>query len=709
LREQFEDAVWFVDLSPLRDADHVVTTIGQVLGVRETGGRSLLEMVRVRLRDRPVLLVLDNFEHVLQAAAQVTQILADSPHVRALVTSREPMRIRWEHVHIVQSLATPRSEDEHDIGALASVPAVMLFTDRAHAADSSFRLNERNAAAVAELCRRSDRLPLALELAAPHVRWLTPIDILRHLASDSGRTSAAKDTPARHQSLNAAIAWSYELLDPEEQSLFRRISVFAGGFTAGAAEAVASSPPDVLGTLASLVDKSLVAREATSEDETHFHLLETIGDFARQRLTERGEESSAHEAHAAYFLQLAERAAPELEGPRQASWLERLQLSHDNLRAALRWSLESRRTELGLRLAPALWRFWWMRGYLREGQRWLDEAISRAGETSPAARAKALNGAGNLAAQLHAYERSTALHEESLALRREMGDRLGIAISLHNLALTAQYRGDYDSAITLSRQALTESKVVGDRRGIALALMNLGECADHQGDHALAQAYFEQSLPIMEELEDGARIGRLLSGLAWVAHRAGDDKRALVLGRQGLRRNSEAGDQPVFIACLEPIALALCALGQYEQAMRLLGAATYWRELNGMPRLAADAAQCDVAMRTAFSVLGEHAATTALQRGRMSPAAEVLDDALSDSEIAARTLNPARVLTRREEQVAALIARGRSNRQIADELVIATSTAERHVANILRKLDLTSRAQIAVWATDVRSGRGSQI
>jgi non-specific serine/threonine protein kinase len=231
--------------------------------------------------------------------------------------------------------------------------------------------------------------------------------------------------------------------------------------------------------------------------------------------------------------------------------------------------------------------------------------------------------------------------------------------------------------------------------------MNLGECADHQGDPASAQTYFEQSLPIMEELEDGARIGRLLSGLAWVAHRAGNDKRALKLGREGLRRNSEAGDQPVFIACVEPVALALCALGGHEQAMRLLGAATYWRELNGMPRLTADVVQCDVAMHTAFSVLGEHDAITALQRGRTMSVAEVLDEALSDTDIAAR-IDPPRVLTRREEQVAALIARGCSNRQIAEELVIATSTAERHVANILRKLDLTSRAQIAVWATEAR-------
>jgi non-specific serine/threonine protein kinase len=689
MQDHFEHGVCFVDLSPLRDAKHVVPTIGRVLGVREAGGLPMLDLVVECVRERHLLLVLDNFEQVLAAAVEIAHILAACANVKVLITSREPLRLRWEHIHVVQPLAL--------------APAVALFAERAHAADSSFMLNEQNAAAVAEVCRRSDRLPLALELAAAYVRALAPGDILERLGRIPTRSASVRDTPERHRSLRAAIRWSYDLLDTSEQSLFRRLSVFAGGFTLDAAQAVCDdSAADVSDSLVALIDKSLVARDTLSGEGTRFRLLETVREYARQLLDEGGEESAALDAHAAFFLDLAERAEAELSGPRPTVWSDRLQLEHDNLRAALRWNIQSGQAESAMRLGGALWRFWWTHGYLLEGQQWLEEALACPGASSPAARAKVLNGAGNLAAQSHAYERSIVLHEECLALRRAMGDRQGVGSSLHNLALTAQYRGDYALAITLSRQALSESEAVGDRLGVALALMNLGDCARYTDELAEAQMLYEQSLAIMEELHDDARIARLFSGMAWVAYQAGEHQRALALGRSGLRRNRDVGDQPVLVACLEASAVALGATGRHAPALQLLGAAMFVREVNGTRRPPADAEPCELAFAMASAAIGQRHASEELQRGRNMSLHEVLAAALIDTDTAGAGVQPdaTHLLTRREEAVAALLARGCSNRQVAEELVIATSTAERHVANILSKLGLASRAQIAVWAVE---------
>jgi non-specific serine/threonine protein kinase len=687
LHDSFEHGVWFVDLSPLRDANHVVPTISRALGVGETGGSPMLELLANRLQGRQLLLVLDNFEQVLAAAGEIAHILVSCPGLKALVTSREPLRLRWEHVHVVHPLAL--------------APAVALFTERAQAADSSFRLSELNTAAVSELCQRSDRLPLALEIAAPYVRSLSPGDILTRLGRISTRASSSRDAPARHRSLHAAVGWSYQLLDVQEQLVFRRLSVFVGGFTLDAAQAVCGpSVADLPQCLVSLIDKSLVTRVGLSEDRTRFRLLETVREYARAQLDESGEESAARDAHAAFFLDFAERAESELSGPRQATWFDQLQFQHDNLRTALRWNIQSGSAELAMRLAGALWRFWWTHGYLLEGQRWLEEVLACAGESSPAARAKALNGAGNLAAQAHAYTRSTTLHEECLALRRAMGDRQGVAISLQNLAVTALYQGDYDSAVSLSRRALLEAEAVGDRLGVALVLMNLGDCAQYQGQLTDAQTFYKQSLAIIEDLRDDARAARLLSGLAWVAYQTGDYRRALSLGRSGLNRNRTVGDQPVFVACLEPLGVTLVAIGQHVEGLQLLGAASLQRELNGMQRLPADAVACERAIVMASAALGRRRASAELERGRNMSLQEIVADALAESDNASTLPAAANPLTQREEQVAALIARGCSNRQLAEELVIATSTAERHVANILSKLGLGSRAQIAVWAVE---------
>jgi predicted ATPase/DNA-binding CsgD family transcriptional regulator/Tfp pilus assembly protein PilF len=503
LSGSFADGVFFVDLAPLRNPSLVLSSIAQTIGIQEAADQSLLERLKEGLRQKQLLLLLDNFEQVLSAAVQVANLLAACPRLNVLVTSREGLHVRAEHEFAVPPLTLPDSRHLPDLEALSQYEAVVLFLQRARATNLDFQLTPANARAIAEICTRLDGLPLAIELAAARIKLLPPQALLERLDYRlQVLTSGARDMPERHQTLRHTITWSYDLLNAREQRLFRRISVFVGGCTFEVLEAVSKAVGDtdanVLEGLASLLEKSLLQRTGREGEEPRFAMLETLREYGLEALASTGEAQVTYEAHATYYLALAEQAEPELSGPQQLIWFERLEQEHDNLRAALSWLLEQgsggQSKELALRLGCALSRFWDIRGYESEGRRWLERALEISRGMSSAARAKALTGAGELATMQDDSGQAEALCGEGLALYRELGDRRGCATALSSLGYAALSRSDYAAAQALLEEALALFTEVGDTGGRAFAVTTLAILLQHQGEYARAQALLEESL-----------------------------------------------------------------------------------------------------------------------------------------------------------------------------------------------------------------------
>ena len=558
----FADGVCFVALAALADPALVPSTIVRALGVPEVTEQAPIETVREALRERELLLVLDNFEHLMPAAVPLAELLATCPRLTMLVTSREPLRLLAEHEVPVPPLALP--ELAAPIGrppgsaGLSRVEAVALFVQRAQAVKPDFALTDGNAAEVAEVCRRLDGLPLALELAAARVKVLPPAALLGRLERRLPLlTGGPRDLPPRQRTMRDAIAWSHDLLSPAEQALFRRLAVVAGDCSLEAAEALGSGidglEGGVLDAVTSLVDKSLL-HQVERDSTTRFAMFETIREYALDQLDATAEGSAARHAHAAYYLDLAEAAGPALAGPRQAECLARLELEHDNFRAALRWSLESGDAERAVRFAAALWLFWWVRGHLREGRDWLARVLARDDGGAPAIRAHALTGAGTLAETQGDYDQAVRLHQEALALRQAIGDKRGVAESLESLGSIAQDQGDYPRATRLHEQALALCREVGDERGIAHALVNLGTVAAYRGDADRAAALLTEGLGLLRALKDPRGVSTVVTNLGSLAFRQGDDDRATALFEEALTLWRELGDK-------QGIALALLNLG----------------------------------------------------------------------------------------------------------------------------------------------------
>jgi predicted ATPase/class 3 adenylate cyclase len=551
LLEAFPDGCWFVDLAPLADPALVPSAIASVLGVREEGGRPLAEALADHLRDKALLLVLDNLEQLLPAAAPgIGGLLAACPGLTVLATSRAPLRLRAEREWPVPPLGLPDRARLPPLDRLTQYAAVRLFAERAQAVRPDFAVTTANAPAVAEICWRLDGLPLAIELAAARVKAFPPEALLRRLERRLGAlTGGARDLPLRQQTLRGAIAWSHDLLGEAERVLFRRLAVFAGGATLEAAEAVAGpdGEADVFGALASLVDQSLVRQGegpgALPEGEPRFSMLETIREYGLEQLERSGEAEEAHERHATFFLALAEAAEGELGGPAQGAWLGRLEDEHANLRAALGWALE-REPGTALRLGGALRGFWEARGHLTEGRGWLERALAGGGGAPAELRAKGLRGAGYLAYRQGDYERAVTQFGEGLALNRALGDRAGIANSLTNLGVVAHRRGEPDRAAALYEEGLGLCRELGDRAGIARSLVNLGAVALDRGEPDRAATLLEESLGLARGLGVGDVVLEGLEGLAAVAARAGRPVAATRLlgmadalrGRLGLAR-----------------------------------------------------------------------------------------------------------------------------------------------------------------------------
>jgi predicted ATPase/DNA-binding CsgD family transcriptional regulator len=621
LLDDFPDGVWFVDLAPLADPDLVPTAIAQTRGVKETAGRPLLDSLQDELRTRQLLLVLDNFEQVAEAAPMVSALLQAAPGLKILVTSRIALRLYGEKEFAVPPLQLPDPHQLPSLARLTQYEAVRLFIERAHDVQAGFQVTNATAPAVAEICVRLDGLPLAIELAAARVRLFSPLALLARLDQRLNvLIGGARDRAARHRTLRATIDWSYQLLTPEEQRLLRRMAVFQGGRTLDALAAVCYAPDessaDRLEAVEALVMQSLVQQRADADGEPRFWMLETIQEYAREKLMESGEAPALHERHAAYFVALAEAAEPELSGPQQGAWLNRLEEEHDNLRAALAWAQEQARTPagaaLGLRLVGALCRFWLARGYWTEGRTYLTAALAasdRRPDAALAARAKALHGMGALALEQADFAAARTIFEQSLALWRELGDGRGISGALNNLGLLARARGRFAEARSLFTEGLALRRDLGDQHGIAAFLNNLGRVAYAQGDDTAAGALFAEGLALRRELGDQtgvavslANLGRValaqsdyaaagalfaeslalwrdlgnraggagvLSLLGVLAAEQGDAAAARALQEEGLALQRELGDQWGVAWSLDNLGLLAVAAGDYKAAHAL--------------------------------------------------------------------------------------------------------------------------------------------
>jgi predicted ATPase/class 3 adenylate cyclase/DNA-binding CsgD family transcriptional regulator len=552
LSDLFADGTSFVDLAPISDPALVIAAIAQSLGIREVGDQPLLERLKDELQHKQMLLLLDNFEQVVSAAVQVADLLATCPQLKVIVTSRVVLHVQAEQEFFVPSLSLPDPNHVPDLTALSQYEAVALFIRRAQSARPDFQVTNANAPAVAEICVRLDGLPLAIELAAARMKLLSPEALLARLHQPLHvLTSGPRDVVARQQTLRNTIEWSYQLLDAQEQQLFRRLSVFVGGCTLEAIEALCTSlggeAESVLDTVASLADKSLLQRmEQQAVQEPRFVMLETIREYALERLESLGETEAARRAHATYFLALAEETEQGMTGPQQATLLERLEQEHDNLRAAMQWSTSHAEEgkAMALRLGGALYTFWFVRAYFSEGRDFLERVLLQSDEVAAPVRAKALYAASQLHDALGFLDRAEELCEQSLALYRELGDTSGIANCLHLLADIAWGRGNLAVSRALGEESLMLFRERDDNRSVAYLLYHLGGLAVEQGEYARGRDLLTESLTINRELGDTRIIAISLFKLAllyWLSE--GDLARAHTWLDEGFALSGEVGDK----------------------------------------------------------------------------------------------------------------------------------------------------------------------
>ncbi len=635
LVEQQPAGVWLVELAALSDPALVPETVAQVLGVHEESGRPLPATLQDHLKHKELLLVLDNCEHLIAAcAALVGALLRAAPRLRVLATSREGMRISGEQRYRVPSLPIPDLARLPPSERLAESAAVALFVARAREGQQNFDLDERTGPAVAAVCARLDGIPLAIELAAARVGSL-PMEEIAARLDQSMRllTGGSRDALPRQQTIRATLDWSWDLLSGSEQALLRRLSVFVGGWRLEAAEAtcvgVEVAPEEMVDLLGGLVNKSLVQAQEGGE-EARYRLLEPVRQYATERLLGVEEHAALEERHLDWCLSFAEEAEPWLLGPDQRRWLVRLEVEHDNLRAALGRSMAGEGAAVKkLQLAVALDSFWRMHGYLGEGRRWLEETLARRDTcNAPDLRARALYEAGFLATRLGDYARARVLLEEGLTLSRALGNQPAIAHSLENLGEVAMLRGDYPRARELLEEGLAIYRELGDKLGIARALGNLGNVAMFRGDYAQAWALHEEGLALRRELDSMFSIAFALAQLGRVAYLQGEHGRAGAIFMESLLLSRTIDARIPVVLSLECLACVTVAQGHAQRAARLGGAAEVVRAAMAMPVQPEERASHDQMVQAVRAALGEEAFAAAWAEGRALPLEAAIAEAL---------------------------------------------------------------------------------
>jgi predicted ATPase/DNA-binding SARP family transcriptional activator len=636
LGREYEDGVFFVDLSALDDPELVPATIAAALGLRDASAQTIEQRLEDILRERRLLLVLDNFERVVAAGRLISELLAVVRSVKVLATSRAALRLSGEHEYPVPPLPVPRRADAANVDALSRNPAVELFVARARATRNDFALTSANSQAVAEICLALDGLPLALELAAARTNVLAPDELLARLERRLDLlTAGARDVPERQQALRAAIDWSYQLLGGREQELFASSAVFAGGFTLEAAAAVCDADVD---GVSALVDHNLLHRDELPE-AVRFRMLETIREYAVERLRQSPREEGLRRKHAEYFLALAELGEPELTGPDAGPWLERLEREHDNFRAALSWAGAGGQLDLELRLAGALQVFWRVRGHLREGRRRLEAALGRGNDAHAAVRAKALHAAGILVARQGGHGRARELFEEGLSLFREAGDEEQAARTLVELGTLAVLAEDYEHARELYEETIPVVREAGDLRTLMVALANLASIANVQADHDRARELGEEALSLARRSGAKDLVAPLLHNLARVALAQGRADDAGRLFAESLAIGQELGYKENVAYCVEGCAELAAVLGEAQTAARLLGAGISLLERLGVPLEAGEREAYERTVELVAAQVGEATFARLESAGRQLPLEHAVQEAASVAQGADLTVS----------------------------------------------------------------------
>lgn len=678
LTERFRGGIYFVPLAPLNDPGLIASEIVQTLGLHMTGGQSPLEILKKYLQDpsRPaMLLLLDNFEHLIHVAPIVAELLAAGPNVKILVTSRAALHLYGEREFPVPPLGLPDSRSTPSPEALSQYPAVALFIQRAAAAKPDFELNRENASAIAEVCTRLDGLPLAIELAAARVKVLSPSSMRARLASRLQLLKGgAKDLPERQQTLRATIDWSYDLLSAVEQKLFRRLSVFVGGCTLESAEAVCNAKDDleldVLDGMASMVDKSLLQQIAQANGESRFSMLETIREYAIEKLEANGEDRATKRAHAAYCLVLAEEDSDAQTEEGEPELLSRFRPEQDNFRASIEWLIQTGDAEWGLRLGAALFRFWELREQLAEGRDWLDKLLRlTSSAASSKGRARALFAGGVLASEQGDYASADSLFRESSDISRQLSDKQGVAVALNALAVVARKRGnigdarslfeehlaewrdlgdqkmiarslsnlanvvklqgDYDRASALYAECLSIFRGLGDRTGVGWTLNYQGDVARDQGNRTAARALYGQALAMFRELSDRWGIAGALTDLGSLAMEERDYRTASSLYRESMRVYEELEHKRGIARLLENFACSAGAQDHAGRCLRLAGAAAALRQSIGAPLAPMEQSKLKACLDRARQAIADTAGTTAWMEGWALPVDKAIEEVLT--------------------------------------------------------------------------------
>jgi predicted ATPase/DNA-binding CsgD family transcriptional regulator len=707
---EFPDGVTVVPLAPISDPDLVASAIITALAVREASEDSLVERLKAVLRDKRLLLVLDNFEQVIEAAPLVADLLGACPDVTVLITSRVRLRLSGEREVPIGPLGLAELDRHPGLEDVAASDAVRLFVTRAEAVKPDFALTPENAVAVAEICRRLDGLPLAIELAAARVKVLPPSALLARLDHRLPLlTGGGRDLPERQQTMRAAIAWSHDLLRFEEQTLFRRLAVFAGGFTLEAAEAVASGPGDLridpFEGVTSLLDKSLLRQEERPGGEPRFFMLETVREFALEELVASGEEDATRERHAAWCLALTETAGPGPHFLGEALWFARLDAELDNLRLALAWFDAAGEHTRVLRLLSAPIGYWVARPYDAEIRRWLEPALRASPDAPGAVRTAALGLASYMTGSLGDGPGAVVYAEEEVALARALDDPLALGRAHFDAGVAWAFSGDVARAALSYAEALSLLRTTGVSWE-AMALAELGDTRLMTGDVVEAVPLLDEALAIHRRIAFPNGFATALGERAHAARMQGDQVLAARLFAESIAVGEEIGSERVLLGAIAGLASVALALGQAERAARLLSAVEAIRATSGLGRYthAGHTARILAEVRTS---LPESVFVAAWDTGQALPFADALADALAIASSAGKPPQPVHRetptgLTQRELDVLHLLVEGNSDREIAEALFIGARTVQTHVANLFAKLGVNARAEAAAVA--VRRG-----
>lgn len=739
--DRFRDGIVFVPLASIREPDLVLATIAQALGLRETRGEAMIEVVSNALASRDCLLILDNMEQVVEASPDIGVLVAATTRPRILATSREPLRLRAERELPVLPLELPTPDGPRTLASCSANAAVNLFVERARARRPGFTLTEANASDIAEICRRLDGLPLAIELAAAMTPVFTPASLLARMDRALPLlVRAPTDLPDRQRTLRDAIAWSYDLLSPEERDLFRRLAVFARGATVEAIEHVAKDP-SALHTVDALVTKSLLMRiDEVDGRDLRFQMLSTIREYAIELLDASDEADAVRARHLAWLIELADRAESGMIGPDQALWLDRLDAETDNIRAGLTWAMKHAPHD-GLHLASTLWRYWATRGLLTEGHSWICRFLEHPGRADDADRASAFRNLGNLCIDLGDFDAAEEAYQRALEGWEALGDARGIANTLNGLGLVAWYRGDPTEAVAYHTRSLELRRQIGDRFGEATSLNNIANAIANTDDLAGSRAYHEQSLAIRQELGDHAGVGYSYLNLGDVSRRLGDlnrgrdmfgrsldtfrsvgDRLGIGYALQGLgmalfadgefrdaaRHFEEAleirtglGDRRGMIESIEGVAAVLAGAGDYRDAATLFAASQTLRTQIGAPVPEQDQRLFDPLIAAAKRALAPSDINATWDAGSLMPIAEAAAFAReSAGRIATAPVRAPSPLSDREIEVVQLVAAGMTNAEVAERLYLSRRTVDAHLRRIYDKLDLGSRTEVVRYAME---------